>query len=129
MRVYPQVRRTDWTQHAKTLNPQAVKIHRRIHQWEKIIWKKESTSEIANKVDVAPSRASLMRRRMAPHTVRKTDPTRWETVDWTLRDCEIARKLGVSRQLVHITRQRKGKAMPKPEPDELNPNDYIEDND
>ena len=67
------------------------------------------TTDIANEMDLEVCSVSNLRRKHAPETVRKLDPSRWDDVNWNLQNIEIARQLGVSRQLVHITRKRRGK--------------------
>lgn len=84
-------------------------IHHRDLQWEKVNWKKQSTTEIARAMGVSLSRVSVMRRKLAPETLRDWNPARWQDVDWSRPVSEIAREMGVSKQLVSITRKRHGK--------------------
>lgn len=73
-------------------------------------WAELSNKEVAEILGRPIDNISLLRRKYAPDTVRPHlfNPSRWDSVDWSMRDCEIARLLGVSRQLVSITRKRRG---------------------
>jgi len=76
----------------------------------------QSTNRIAEQIGTAPHVVLWMRRMLAPQTCRPRGRPkgsrrpigrsllRYRSVDWTMKDREIAGKLGVSRQAVNVAR-------------------------
>ena len=85
--------------------------HRLSHRFRNADWSK-STRDIAEELGFSTSAVGYARRVLASHTCRPegrpkgtTAPMerrllRYRKVDWSLTDCEIARRLGVSHQAV-----------------------------